>query len=468
MVCRPPFRVSLHRVERPTEIIYEQRQPILVLRSAVLRVVAGPDVDASCKLSLNRVGVGTARDNALQLSDPKVSSHHLEFHVQDQGYLLRDLQSTNGTYFRGARVSEALVGMASEVRIGDTVLRLDRGEETSEVVRSNRQFGSLIGSSRAMQQVYGILAAVAPTDATVLIEGETGTGKELVAEELHRHSPRRKRLFTVVDCGAQSQELIASELFGHEHGAFTGAVSHREGVFERARGGTVFLDEIGELPLALQSHLLGVLERRVIKRVGGNVTRKVDFRLVAATNRDLAQEVREGSFRQDLYYRLAVVRLAIPPLRERPEDIAPLARFFLTQAGCIDVDATLTHELLHVLCSRTWPGNVRELRNVIEQAMILVDGSDLLNDAPLDGGDGGPQAGAAPRADEPPLLTFPPGYLKMDYKSVKELILTQFEREYLDRLVALHGSNISHIAQDAGVDRHLVRKLLRKHGLNKG
>jgi transcriptional regulator with GAF, ATPase, and Fis domain len=455
-------------VDQPTEISYEEERPVLVVRSAVVRVVAGPDADASCTLGRNRVGVGTAEDNELQLTDPKVSRHHLEFQVQDRGYLLRDLQSTNGTFYRGARVSEALVGQGAEVRLGDTVLRLERGKETSEVVGSKREFGSLIGSSSAMQQVYGILAAVAPTDSTVLIEGETGTGKELVAEELHRHSPRRDQLLNVVDCGALPSELIESELFGHERGAFTGAISDREGVFERTRGGTVFLDEVGELPLRLQSHLLGVLERRTIKRVGGDMPRRVDFRLIAATNRDLQRDVREGRFRKDLYYRLAVVRVVLPPLRERQEDIPALARFFLWQAGCADIDAVLTPKLLGVLYSRSWPGNVRELRNVIERALILLDGSDLLGDpSNVEAESGLPPQATKVSVDELPELAFPPAYLQTDYKAVKELILNQFEVQYLRRLVALYGTNISYIARDAGVDRHLVRKLLRKHGLDK-
>jgi DNA-binding NtrC family response regulator len=463
------IRVEWLAVDSPTEILYERQQPILVLRSAVLRVTVGADAGASCALSCSRVVVGSAEDNDLKLSDPKVSRHHLEFQVRDRGFLLRDLQSTNGTFYRGARVSEALVGQGAEVRLGSTVLRLERGPETSEVVGCKRQFGSLIGSSQAMQQVYGLLAAVAPTDTTVLIEGETGTGKELVAEELHRHSPRRERPFDVVDCGGLPGELIESELLGHERGAFTGAVADREGVFERARGGTVFLDEIGELPLALQSRLLGVLERRTIRRVGGNLPRKVDFRLVAATNRDLHREVREGRFRQDLYYRLAVVRVVVPPLRERAEDIPPLARHFLWQAGCADAESVLTAELLRVLRSRSWPGNVRELRNVIERATILVDGSDLVGDAPLiELKPSSPrESAAAPAVDAPPALTFPPSYLEMDYKAVKELLLDQFEAQYLGRLVGMHGTNISYIARDAGVDRHLIRKLLRKHDLGK-
>jgi len=454
--------------DRPTEIIHERdRPPVLVLRAAVLRVVAGPDRGASAPLRHQRVRVGSAPDNELTLDDAKVSRHHLEIQIQDHGYLVRDLQSTNGTFYRGARVGEVLLGQGAEVRVGDTVLRLERGEETSEVIGAKRQFGSLVGSSPAMQQVYGMLAAVAPTDTTVLVEGETGTGKELVAEELHRHSPRRDRLFSVIDCGALPRTLIESELFGHEKGAFTGATTERVGVFERTRGGTVFLDEIGELPLELQTRLLRVLDRRTIKRVGSSLPRVVDFRLVAATNRDLEREVREGRFRQDLYFRMAVVRIRLPALRERREDIPRLARFFLWQAGCAEVDQVLSPELLRVLSSRSWPGNVRELRNVVERATILVDGA-LPEELAIPAAPPPPPAPAtdAPgSADPAPGLSFPEPYLQMDYKAAKDLLLEQFETQYLSRLLERHGPNISAIARDAGIDRHLVRNLLRKHAL---
>ncbi len=351
--------------------------------------------------------------------------------------------------------------LGSELRVGSTVLRLERGEETSEIIGCKRQFGGLIGSSRAMQRVYGLLAAVAPTDTSVLIEGETGTGKEMVAEELHRHSPRKDHLFNVVDCAALPQNLIESELFGHEQGAFTGAVTERVGVFERTHGGTVFLDEIGELPLDLQTRLLRVLDRRTIKRVGGDVQRKVDFRLLAATNRDLSVEMQQGRFRQDLYYRLAVVRITVPPLRERVEDIRALARYFLWHAGCVDVSAVLTEELLEVLCSRSWPGNVRELRNVLERATILVDGArdeELLPSS-------APAAAEAPAQVQADPLVLPPAYLRMNYKAAKERLLQQFELSFFRRLLARHGANISGIAREAEVDRALVRKLLRRHKL---
>jgi transcriptional regulator with GAF, ATPase, and Fis domain len=460
----------------PTEIVYDRDRPLLVLRPVMVRAVTGPDAGTCCRLSHTRISVGTAPDSDLHLSDAKVSRRHLEFQVQDRGYLVRDLQSTNGTFYRGARIAEALLGPAAEVRIGSTVLRLERVEEQSEIVAERGQFGRLVGTSRAMQQLFGILAAVAPTDATVLLQGETGTGKEVVAEEIHRLSPRHQHLLGVVDCAALPAGLIESELFGHERGAFTGAVAERVGVFEKCHGGSVFLDEIGELPLELQTRLLRVLEQRTIKRVGSNLPRKVNLRLVAATHRDLAQEVAAGRFRQDLYYRLAVVRVVVPPLRDRGEDIPQLARHFLWQAGCSDPQDVLTEEVLRAFAARSWPGNVRELRNVIERALILADGAEPPDQVLSRGehpGDGAVEDLRLPAAAAP---APPPGassapeelvadFLSLDYKIAKERLMDHFERRYLERLLSRHGQNISRMAKDAGVDRHLIRDLLRKHGL---
>jgi DNA-binding NtrC family response regulator len=463
--------------ESPTQVLYENRGPVLVLRSALLRVSSGPDQGASCPLALQRVSVGSAPDNDLRLTDPLVSRRHFEIEVQDAGYLVRDLRSTNGTFYRGARVGEALVGLGAELRVGSTVLELVRGAERREEVAQLQHFGSLVGSSRAMQPVYGLLAAVAPTDVTVLIEGETGTGKEVVAEEIHRHSPRRGQAFSEVDCGALPLGLIESELFGHQEGAFTGAVKERAGAFERARGGTVFLDEIGELSLEAQTRLLRVLDRRTIKRLGSDVARKVNVRLIAATNRDLAGEVRAGRFRQDLYYRLSVVRIVIPPLRDRREDIPELVRHFLWQAGVPDPETALPAEVLGVLSSRSWPGNVRELRNAVERAILLADAGPVGADAAPSSLSPAPTAPPPPPPPLPAAVERPPAsseswlegampepLLDQGYKEAKEELLLRFERLYFGRLVRRYGvSNVSQLAKAAGVDRHLLRNMLRKH-----
>ncbi|MCK5800374.1 MAG: sigma 54-dependent Fis family transcriptional regulator [Deltaproteobacteria bacterium] len=489
--------------EGPTLVHYDKnRRPVLVLSHATLRVIAGPSAGLSAEIALDPLIVGSDPTCDLCLPDPKVSRRHLEVRLHSSGYLLRDLDSTNGTHYRGARVHDVLIGPGAELRLGDTVLRIDRGEETTSPIAPQTHFGSLIGTSRPMQEVFGLLAAVAPTDTTVLILGETGTGKELVAEALHQRSPRHDKPFSVLDCGAVPEHLIESELFGHKRGAFTGATTDRTGIFEEAEGGTVFLDEIGELPLALQTRLLRVLDKRSIKRLGENTRRDVDVRIIAATHKDLADQANEGAFRQDLFYRLSVIEVHLPPLRNRREDIPALVRHFLHDSGVNDPSAVLAPEVLKALETRSWPGNIRELRNVVERALVLADsGLPLFKEAakttpPLPKIDREDDAIAAneslinqppspPQAPSPSadvaetvafdeaaegdtswlLRSMPAGFLDHPYKEAKETLLNEFERAYLDHLVGAHGTNITHLASAAKIDRHLVRKLLRKHGL---
>jgi len=447
--------------EVPTQVHYDGQRARLVLRLVAVVVAGGPDQGASRPLDLRRLRVGSAPDNDLVLTDPLVSRHHLEFQVRDHGYMVRDLDSTNGTFYRGAQIGEVQIGPGAEVRLGSTVLRIERSREVSQEVTAQKAFGTLIGVSQAMRDLFGLLAAVAPTDTTVLILGETGTGKELVAEELHRQSPRATHPFVVVDCGSIPASLIESELFGHRKGSFTGAVSDRPGAFEKADGGTVFLDEIGELPLEMQTRLLRVLDKRTVKRVGDDEQRTVDIRVVAATHQDLPSLLSEGKFRQDLFYRLSVVQVRLPALRERRPDVPLLARHFLWQAGCGDPDSVLTPQVLEALSTRQWPGNIRELRNVIERATVLADGSQLAQRPKV-------EPGAAPTDGSGSgwlVCPVPEELLDQPYKVAKAQLVHEFELGYLGRLVQLYGANVSRIATEAGVDRHLVRKLLRKHGM---
>lgn len=464
---RDPAQGSDFVVPGTTLVRCQGPQHGIVVSTAALVVEAGPDRGVRRQLQMQRTRVGSAATNDLVLSDPQVSRQHLELRVTDQGLLVRDLDSTNGTYYRGARITEALLVPGAELRLGETVIRLEAGPEQSVAVEARPNFGALVGASPAMQEVYGLLAAVAPTDTTVLILGETGTGKELVAEELHRHSPRRDHGFEVIDCGAIPANLIESELFGHVKGAFTGALTDQPGAFERARGGTVFLDEVGELPLELQSRLLRVLDRRAIKRVGDGKYRDVDIRVVAATNRDLRQLVGEGLFREDLYFRLSVVQVRVPPLRDRAGDIPLLARHFLWQAGCLDPDSVLTPEVLRILSSRRWRGNVRELRNVIERAVVLSDNAEAAVSADPSLPSAPPPASTGSPPDHRHAWVVSPAILDRPYRLAKEELLRQFELVYLQRLVEHHGNNISRIAAEAGVDRQVVRKLLRRHGLRR-
>jgi DNA-binding NtrC family response regulator len=326
------------------------------------------------------VTIGTLAENDLVLSDPAVSRRHAVVEEMASGWLLKDLGSTNGTFLGNVRVKEGFLEPGALIRLGNTELTFSRVEERIETPESSAErFGGLIGGSLPMRQVFGILERVAPTDVTVLLLGETGTGKELAARAVHEHSRRAGRPFIVFDCGAVPPNLIESELFGHEKGAFTDAVKDRPGAFELADGGTLFLDEIGELDLQLQPKLLRALDRREVKRVGAGQAVAVDARVVAATNRDLEAEVKEGRFREDLYYRLSAVSVFLPPLRKRRDDIGPIAVRLLSAIAKETVRKIdgIAPEAVEVLRSQPWPGNVRELRNVLVRAAALSSGSRL-------------------------------------------------------------------------------------------
>ena len=330
----------------------------------------------------------------------------------------------------------------------------------------------MIGRSVKMRELFARLEKLAKTDTTVLVTGETGAGKELVAEALHDHSPRAKNNgpFVVLDCGSIPPNLIESELFGHERGAFTGATASYAGAFERAHGGTIFLDEIGELPLAMQPKLLRVLERKEVRRVGGAKTIEVDVRIVAATNRDLGVEVNRGRFREDLYYRLAVARVHVPPLRDRKEDIPLLIENILaaTPGG---EGAHITPDTIDLMMKHDWPGNVRELRNVIERAVLLAESpesEDALRRAPQ------PAAAKA----EPSITVTPsqtatstdatmtvPVDVSIPFKNAKQNVISEFERRYISRLLAQHDGNISAAARAAGIDRMSIHTMLHRLGL---
>jgi len=302
----------------------------LSLPGIKLTVLEGPERGREVTATRGVVRVGGARDNDLVLSDDAVSRRHLEIRLRKDEVRVVDLGSTNGTTVDGVHIVEAVLSAASLIRLGASAIRVTPIDEPVAIALSSRErFGALLGRSVAMREVFSVLERVAPTDATVIVEGETGTGKELAAEAIHAHSPRAEGPFVAIDCGAIPPNLIEAELFGVVRGAFTGAVSDRRGVFEEADLGTLFLDEIGELPLELQPKLLRALEKREIRRVGATQPRKVDVRVVAATNRDLAVEMNRGSFREDLFFRLAVVSVKLPPLRARRDDIPLLVRHFV-------------------------------------------------------------------------------------------------------------------------------------------
>jgi len=412
-----------------------------------------------------RMTIGKAPGNDLVLNDDTVSRNHCELVRAGDGVHVKDLGSTNGTRIDGTRVQEAVLGPGSVLRVGEVEIALKPATERVEVLPSEAsEFGGVLGHALGMRTIFGVLERIAPTDATVLLEGETGTGKDALARAIAAASPRAQKPFVVVDCGAVSYALIESELFGHERGAFTGAVAARAGAFELADGGTLFLDEIGELPMDVQPKLLRVLETREFRRVGGNKTQQANVRVLAATKRNLLREVQGGKFREDLYFRLAVVPVTVPPLRARREDIPLLAQHILDltsaaearSSGAPKVAHTLDADTVNALMAHDWPGNVRELRNVLERAVYLsrATGSPELRLVLL--------ATGAGRAADDATFQFDPA---KSYRDTRAKVEFEFERRYVKWLLGRHGGNISAAARDAKMDRKHLHDMAKKHGL---
>jgi len=461
------------------------------VRRCRIEVVGGPDAGLKRDIEAPVIRIGARRGNDVQLTDSQVSGIHCEIRLDERGYRLRDLDSTNGTFVSGLRINDVYVPPGAMLAVGATRIRFQPLGESIEVALSPRQsFVGLVGRSIVMREMFARLEKLAQSDATVLISGETGVGKELVAESLHEQSPRASGPFVVLDCGSIPQNLIESELFGHERGSFTGAISAYAGAFERAHRGTMFLDEIGELPLAMQPKLLRALERKEVRRIGGTKTIQVDIRVVAATNRDLGVEVNRGRFREDLYYRLAVARVHVPPLRERREDIEPLIEHFLSITPNAQ-GAQLTQETIDLMKKHDWPGNVRELRNVIERALLLSDTRPIgiVADEMLGAAPAGPGIARIGRDDaswaevaDPALADAAAAHAggqeggrelfeiaidtRAPFKEAKQALVNEFERRYIMRLLAQHGGNISAAARVAGIDRMSIHKMLHRLGID--
>ncbi len=405
-----------------------------------------------------RIGAGPGSD--LMLDDATVSSVHAEIHATPRGFKLRDLGSTNGTSVNGVRVVEVYLDHGAVISVGEVLceFQLSKEKVAQPISQTTEMYGA-VGASPSMRAIFSRIERVAKTDATVMVHGETGTGKEVVAWALYEASKRKGAPFVVMDCGAVTHSLIESELFGHEKGAFTGAHQRRIGAFERAHGGTLFLDELGELSLELQPKLLRALERREIQRVGGDRAVPVDVRIIAATNRDLRSMVARGEFREDLYYRLAVVTLEIAPLRERKEDIAALVDHFL--AG-MKLDRTaLPDGAIDRFMEHNWPGNARELKNAVERAVVLGETKFLASSgvsvAPA----------AAPNA---PVSSGASGSFTVNvvdaYKDQKARVVADFEERYVRQLMKEHDGNVSGAARVAGIDRMSLHKILARYGLD--
>jgi DNA-binding NtrC family response regulator len=416
-----------------------------------LSVVRGPDKGKAIDWEGIVLRIGATPDNDLVLDDETVSRNHCRIELHPRGYRIRDLNSKNGVLVEGVTVRDADLPPSCRITIGDTVLKYKEGRETVDVeLATGNRLGELIGASSQMRHLFALIQRVARTEATVLVEGESGTGKELTARALHDLSERRDQAFEILDCSAIPESIIESELFGHVKGAFTGAVASRKGAVENAAGGTLFLDEIGELPLQLQGKVLRLIERKEVKSVGSDQSRQVDVRIVAATNRNLRQEVANGNFREDLYYRLAVVKLRLPPLRERTEDIPLLADHFLDGFSRRDDRRyTLTHTMLKRLTTYEFPGNVRELRNVLERSCLLSDGVELEVEP-------GTRPPVVPGGSEfTPLLHLP-------YKEAKDQLVSSFEEQYWTRLLESCDNNISEAARQGGIHRKSLEYLLKK------
>ena len=418
------------------------------IRRFYVTVLSGPAKGKTWADVAQRCAVGSHPSNDLRIEDETVSRFHCELAIVNDAVRVRDLGSRNGTLLGDAALVEALLVSGNTLTLGGTRLRIDidPGKVTLKGFERS-QFGEIVGESAIMAEVFSQLDKIAPSDATVLIYGETGTGKEGTAQAIHDASAHAKGPFVVVDCGAITPNLLEADLFGHEAGAFTGAVSRRIGAFEQASGGTLFLDEIGELPLELQPKLLRALESREIRRVGSNALVRCDLRFIAATNRDLRAEVNRGSFRADLYYRLAVVRLALPPLRERREDIPVLVRTLLAR---LDASPAITAQLtapayLEVLAAAEWPGNVRELRNHLAQCAVF--------------GECIPPNALAPARPSDDIDA------SQSYELARRQAIDAFERTYLMRLLERAQGNVAAAARSAGVNRGYLYRMLGRHGL---
>jgi transcriptional regulator with PAS, ATPase and Fis domain len=425
----------------------------LSIRSIHLTVIEGPSRGLRVPAHEGVARVGTAPANQLRLNDPTVSRMHCEVRVRPNAIVLSDCGSTNGTFVEGVRLERGEVQPGTIVRLGSSAFRIDDagGGGISLPLSDRTSFGECLGASLEMRRLYAVLERVASGTATVLIQGETGTGKDVVARSLHKASPRAQGPFVPIDCGAIPETLIESELFGHVRGAFSGAHADRRGVFEEAQGGTLFLDEIGELPLHVQPKLLRAIESRAVRRVGSNAEKAIDVRIVAATNRSLARCLNEGTFREDLYYRLAVVEVTLPPLRSRREDIATLARHFYAQVGGT---GRLPPDFVANLAARSWPGNVRELRNFVERAasLGLVEGADT---APP----------VAPRLALPAEVIEGLIPFDMPLKEARDRWTESFESLYVQTLLRRTGGNLRRAAQLAGVNRRFMQRLTSRLGL---
>lgn len=451
-----------------TTIFVDKKPTKRRLKRSRLIVAEGPcEKNKDLIIERERITIGRSLICDLPLeADKAVSGTHCELVMSEKGVLLRDLDSTNGTFIKDIKVKEVWISPGSTFRVGQTTLQFEPAQGMVEIEISNDdRYFDLIGKSVRMREIFAVLQKVATrSNLTVLVRGETGTGKELVSRAIHQGSERAEKPLVIQDCSAIPKDLIESTLFGHERGSFTGATDQHKGCFEQAHGGTIFLDEIGELDISLQPKLLRVLENREIRRVGGDKTISVDVRVVAATNRDLREMVNDGTFREDLYYRLSVVQIELPALRERPEDIPLLIESFLSSFCKRNFpddprEYEIAEDAMKRLKSYPWPGNIRELKNTIERAASLAD--ELLLT----------QQDLLPSSKKTPARALPGGNPEafvddeVPFKEAKQRVLDAFESGYLKALLDKHAGNVTRSANAAGLTRYHLRELAKRYGL---
>lgn len=425
----------------------------------------------TASLDLKPLTIGTSADCDLVVADPRVSRRHCELRLTERGVVLRDLGSKNGTLLGNVPLIEVFLPLSVPVQIGNSELVIQTSGSSSVIpLASALNFGDALGQSFPMRALFGKLERAAPTDETILLLGESGTGKEVLAKAIHQNSRRHSGPFVVVDCAAIAPNLAEGELFGHMRGAFTGAAGTQPGLLEMANGGTLFIDEIGELPLDLQPKLLRALESRQIRRLGASDYRPFDARIVAATHRNLKARVAEGAFREDLYYRLAVVTVHVPALRERKDDIPILVERFLTQRDPPRTLSDLPPNTLSLLKAHEWPGNVRELRNTVARLLLFPELIEELIDRsrPSVPPPSGPVRPSAPPALKEAEKKEPERLAKLaDLKlpEAREVVLEEFEREYVAMKLKQYDGNVSKTAEAMGVSRQLVHRLIERYGL---
>jgi len=443
----PDDAVDSSRVETLTSL----RVDAVVVPSLRIVVETPGQPNVELPLDVDTLLIGSSSDCDIVVTDGGVSRQHCEIRIDGRGIAIRDLDSKNGTYIGEIKITEAEIPISTRIRVGNSCLTLlPNGTPKVIHLSPDAKFGEAIGASVGMRALFSRLRLAASTREPILLLGESGTGKEILARAVHDVSPRAARPYVVFDCSGTAPSLVEAELFGYVKGAFTGAIRDHTGVFVEADGGTIFLDEIGELPLDLQPKLLRALESQQVKPVGSNDWRSFDVRVIAATHRNLKKRIGTGEFREDLYYRLAVMQATIPPLRERKDDIPILVESFLSS-----IQPALTIEHIHpsmidILMAHRWPGNVRELRNTVARLAVFPQLVDEVID-PMT---------AQPTTDS----SYDP-LLKLPLREARDQAIEQFERRYLTNQLRTHGGNVSRTAESVGVSRQFLHRLIERHGI---